>query len=483
MAGTVQADIARKQRELASAVSRLRKLETDSCFDPNDATSRPTPDQQNVIDDFGIIKHQYVRGGNQSGKSQLSARLISWLFAESKPGWVRPKEWGTEPLLIIVMGRTTKQIEDTLWKKISGFLDPSTYHVQRIGGSIQKVTQKDTQNTILFLSHHSENEAREKVQSFVAHAVWLDEMPGSFKLIEELHRRCQARNGYFLASFTPKVINNEIKKLVDNARLPLAKSYKLRALDNPIYTEEKKGEIVQSLGTMTEAYRNTILEGDWLTSDEAVYMLDHDSMILPPPGYTASWRHVEAVDPALKSALGLTVWAEDPTNSKWYCIRSDYIKGIQDPRELILEVQRRTANYNIVRRIADPHEVWYIQMAAGMGIQPNYIGVWGKNTRKGELIKGLQDKLGTRIYLAPWCQDLVYEFEECRWSETAENKIVNASSFHLLDSAQYFADNIPTPIQAAPALPVHQVLYEAHIKRKQQKEKLMNSKVQRTRKW
>jgi hypothetical protein len=98
-----------------------------------------------------------------------------------------------------------------------------------------------------------------------------------------------------------------------------------------------------------------------------------------------------------------------------------------------------------------------------MGI--TYMYPYKKNERKGDLIKGLQEKLGTVCKLAPWVTDLVTEFQECRWSETAAQKIVNASEYHLLDSSEYFADLIPAPDTSSPRpLTQDQRIYEANRK-------------------
>jgi phage terminase large subunit-like protein len=107
-------------------------------------------------------------------------------------------------------------------------------------------------------SHHSESEAREKLQGFVAHYVWLDEMPGSIDIIEELQRRVQSRHGYFLATFTPKVKNDEIKKLIEASKEPASKKYKMPMFDNPSLTQMQKDNIIQSLATYPEAQRRTI---------------------------------------------------------------------------------------------------------------------------------------------------------------------------------------------------------------------------------
>lgn len=438
--------MSKKEEQLkivAAALNRYRKLNLNDCFDPADATSRPTGPQLEVIEDFGKIQHQYVTAGNQSGKTQLGARLTAWLFTESMPGWTRPERWGSEPLLLLVAGRTTKQVEETLWRKISSYLEEGTYQEVKVGNVLQKVINKNNGNTILFFSHHSEREAREKIQSFVAHFAWIDELPASAKLLEEMHRRVQARQGGFLSTFTPKAVNSEIRRIVDASIAPAAKKYKFSMLDNPIYTEEDKQKILQSLDGFSTAYRNCILYGDWLSGDSAVYYFDQELMVRAPENYSPSWRHVESSDPALQSAHGLIVAAEDPATNFWYIIKADYLTDIFYPDKLVEEVALRTRYINLVRRIADGHESWYIHTASQKGI--HYISPYKKNERKSELIKNFQTALGTKLFIAPWCTDLIDEITSCHWSETAEGKIAKGSRFHLIDASHYLVDLLPKP--------------------------------------
>lgn len=457
-------------RLLAVAMHRLETLQRREAFDPANLASRPTPIQQQVLTDFSHIRQQWIRAGNQSGKSATCARIVSWVISDTHPTWKRPADWGDEPLLVLVAGRTGKQIEDSLLPKIRGFLEAGSYKEVRIGNIIQRL-ELTNGNRIVFQSLENPTTARERLQSYVAHLVWVDELPPTIDIVRELLIRVQARDGYFLASFTPTVVNIEIQRYVDSLREPEGKVYRFHMLENPLYAdEERKSQLISRYAHLPEHIREAIFRGEWLSPDDQVYYFDWDRMVAMPEGYSPLWRHVESVDPALKSALGLTVWAENPETGIWYCILSEYIRGIYVPTELVAAVREKVSRYNIVRRIADPHEVWYIQTAGSMGL--NYIGVHKKNDRKSELIKQLQESLGSRVRIAPICESLIGELQECRWSDRAEGKIVNASSYHLLDSAQYFCDNIPKWEKKILSTSWEDWLYQSNEKRKRDDEKV-----------
>lgn len=483
-----------KNRLAAAAYRRLERMKMAECFDPLDLDSAPTDGQQEILDGIHSFKHRYIRAGNQTGKTQIGARETAWIFEENHPTWERPSEWGKEPLVLLVIGRVTKQVEEVLWRKIKGFLDLGQVKEVRSGGALQKVIHKENGNTIIFASHHAENEAREKLQAYVAHYVWIDEMPGSVSLIEELHRRVMARNGYFLATFTPKIKNDEIRKFVDGQQEPLAKTYRLKMLDNPLY-KGREDEILASLEGLTESYRNCILYGEWLRDSNSVYDFDSDKMVVPrlPEYYSPAWRHVEAVDPALKSKFGFVLLAEDPKTDLWYVVKADYITDIYIPREMVEEVSKRTSGYNIVRRVSDPHEVWYMNTATDMKVRPVYQGVYDKTSRKGELMKNLQTSLGTKLLIASWCTDLIDELNSMQWSETAANKIINSSSYHLVDSLQYGVDILPKPTLEKPPVSRDAHLRQMHEKRLNEKAKEAETptkkgnrklyRIQRTKRW
>jgi hypothetical protein len=466
---------------LAVALARLQKLEKQEAFDPNKPSSRPTEKQAQVFSEFGEIKQQWIRAGNQSGKSQTCARIVTWVLTDTHPNWKRPADWADEPLLVVVCGRTGKQLEESLLPKIESFLEPGSYKVVRVGNMVQRL-EINNGNRVVFQSLENPNVAQQRLQSYVAHLVWVDELPPTMSIVRELLIRVQARDGYFLASFTPTVVNIEIQQFVDNIKMPEGKVYTFNMLDNPLYSSvERRTELIGRYAHLPEHVRATIFEGAWSSSDDQVYYFDYPTMVEMPQGYSPLWRHVESVDPALKSALGLTVWAENPVTGMWYCVIADYVRGIHVPTEIVQAVAARTANYNIVKRIADPHEVWYIQTAASMNIK--YVGVYNKNSRKGELIKNLQQSLGAKVKMSPTVTDLIGELQTCRWSEKGEGKIVNSSSYHLLDSAQYFVDEMPKyegPMNSYSSW--EDKLYQTHMNRKKVEDDKAKKEEQRAEK-
>lgn len=480
-------DIAKEQVLLAAAMSKLERMRKIEAFDPSNLESKPTVKQQEVFDDFGRIRQQWIRAGNQSGKSATCARIVSWVLTDTHPTWKRPPEWGEESLLILVAGRTGKHLEDSLLPKIRGFLEPGTYKEVRIGNMIQRL-ELTNGNRIVFQSLENPSTAQERLQSYVAHVVWVDELPPTMGIVRELLIRVQARNGYFMSSFTPTVIQPEIQRYVDGLQEPEGKVYRFHMLDNPLYSDPvRKTELLGRYAHLPPEQQDVIFRGEWSSAEDRVYYFNWDTMVEFPIGYSPLWRHVESVDPAIQSKLGITIWAENPDTHIWYCILAKYIKEIYIPTEIVKTTIALTRGVNIVKRIADPEASWYIQQAAAMGY--NYV-MARKSNRKHELIKQLQQGLGTRLRLSPEVHDLISELQGCRWSESDRDRIVNSSSYHLLDSSQYFADEIPKPEKRIEFHSWDDYIYKANEQRKLKKElviRKINAKAarvaQRSRRW
>lgn len=385
----------------------------------------------------GLVTHN-------SGKSATCAWTMSKVLAENHPSWKRPEEWRDEPLLLIVTGRTGKQIEESLLPKLESFLEEGEYKVIRVGNMAQKIEHVNG-NRIIFQSLENPNLARERLQSYVAHGFWGDEMPPTVEVYNELIMRVQSKQGFGMFSFTPLVHNAKIRKAVDTLEPPIGKLYKFKMLDNPIYADpERKQKVLDTYAHLSAAERATRLEGEWMPAESAVWDFDWDRMVRAPIGYHASWRHVEASDPAMKSAHGFILAAQDPDTNHWYIVRGDYIRGLQDPNELFADVQRRVSSVNLTRRICDPHEAWYIGIANANGV--TYSCPYDKNNRKSELIKNLQMALGEKLFIAPWCTDLIEEISGAQYADSSTGervRIKSGSDYHLADAAQYLVDCLP----------------------------------------
>jgi hypothetical protein len=416
----------------------------------------------------GLVTHN-------SGKSSTIAREYAWILTDTHPYWTRPESWGSEPYLMLIAGQDRRMMEMELWgKKLKPFLDAidgeGVWREVRSGNALQYVENRKKGYKIVFLSHSDSSESNRKhMQGYVAHFVWMDELSNNLSIIEELQRRVQAKDGWFSLSFTPKGKAESIRNWADNIKEPYGKVYRMGMLDNPIYAA-RMDELKARLEHMPEGMRNTVLYGDWEVGDSTVYQFDW-SMVEAPENYNKSWRHVEANDPAMAGKSGFLLFAEDPTSGVWYAVREEYIEGHYSPDNLVNYVKQITAPYNIVRRVADGHEAWYLGMASKMGL--TYQVPYKKNERKDELIKGLQHALTNgRMKIAPWCRSFIAELQSAQWAEgEGKARIVNRKNLHLQDAAQYFVDCAPRPESPVDERPWWQVLREGNAARKK-REKL-----------
>jgi phage terminase large subunit-like protein len=449
------------KRKLAAALRRKEELARQTCFNPFDLQSSPTAEQAEAMEGINDVFQRFVVGGNQSGKSNLGARECSWVFTNTHPFW---KNKPDRPLTMLVVGKTHKIVKEELWEnKIKQFIGNSGYRIYKDGNSLDRVVH-DNGNRILFFSHDAPDVCRQRVQGFVADWVWLDEMPGSYSLLQELFARCQANKAPFIATFTPLLKNQEIRKHVDEGNRKFIRKYTLKTLDNPFYDEEKKEMLLANWENMSETERLTRSEGAWYTGDSSVYDFIEEKHVHKPAHYHPSWRHLEAIDPASAGKAGFALLAEDPQTKVWYVIRDEYIEG-KAPSELLQYAIQYTEGVNLVKRVCDSHEAGYIKEA---NLQKVFYEIPQKKTqRKKELITGLQEALHKgRLKVAPWCQKTKDEFMTCQWAESGD-RIVNARSYHMLDCLQYAIDVLPEPVREVPAQTIYQMMRDKHYKRKE----------------
>lgn len=435
----------------AAAAAKLQALELNECFDAANLDSRPNQEQEAFFRDAGVIKFRYLIGGNGSGKSQTGGRELTWLILDVHPFWKMPKEWKTRPIQALVIGKSRDILENELWyKKIRPFLGPEWKPIRK-GNALSYVEDTKNGHRIIFLTHSDGSQrAIDNLQAYDADMVWVDEMPSKQAVLEETQRRARRPQTLWFATFTPKAVNIKIRKLIDAAKEPVAKRYRMSRFNVPGVDQE--AELI-ALEGLTESQKRTILFGDWAIGDDHVYQFDADLMLADlPEDYKVTWRHVECVDPGSNRG-GLTVWAEDPQTNIWYCVHAEYVDGLRDPVAFYDYCQKVTSKYNIVRRICDPAATSHIGHAVSRKCRPPYTMPYAKNQgRKMELIKNFQTKLSSgRLKLVEdRCAEFIDELANAQWNSNA-SKIVNAHAYHLADCGQYFADLIPDPDKTAAA--------------------------------
>lgn len=439
-----------EQKRIAAAFKALDRHNLSIAFDPFHPNSRPSPKQQEIMDDMDKVSSRFVIAGNRSGKSSIPAREIAWLLTDTHPTWKKPADWGSQPWLILIGAQDLTMASTELWaNKLRPFLSHLKWREVRQGNTLKSVTREDTGDTIVFLSHSDGSEKNRKhMQGYSAHYVWLDEIPASHVILDEMQQRVSAARatghaGFFIMTGTMKFRNDKIRKIVESSKEPAAKKYTMSKFDNPIFRNAEKEEMLRLAG-YSESERNAVLYGDYPTGDYAVYKWDYDFMSVGelPTHYNKGWRHVESVDPAMKSKCGYTLWAEDPATGIWYLGNDTYIEGdsILNVDDLVSKISKMSEGYNITKRFCDVAP-WFISQAHKAGI--HYQQIYDKTGRKESLIKNLQHGLSSgQIKIGRWCTNFIDEIQSCQYAENSD-KMIQSSRYHTLDASQYFYDMRP----------------------------------------
>jgi phage terminase large subunit-like protein len=451
----------RRQRELIKLLEKKAALELDLCFDPLRPGSRPTKTQLRIATDIRTVRQRFVLGGNQSGKSAFGAWECARIF-QNKHDNVWPNR-PQRPLVLMVIGINHKNVLNSLWlKKIEPFLKKGEYKIKWDGSYLSSVTHQNG-NQILFFSHNSPEECRKNTQGYVADWVWLDEMPGSHRLVNELVMRAMANNAPMLFTFTPLVRNADIKNHVETIKRPMGAKYFLNTYENPVYTKDQLELMREEHKLMSDAERATRISGAWYAGDSAVYDFSQEEHVEEPPNYSPQWRHVEAIDPANSGKTGHALIAENPATGTWYLVREFYYKD-KSPTELIESAKNSIYGFNIVKRVSDTNP-WFTKEAHRHSLW--YEIPHRKSQRKADLIKGLQDSLHKgKLKIAPWCKGAIDEFTTCQWAEGGStDRIVNSKHYHLLDCLQYGVDKLPPPEAVVEEKTFYQIMRDKHRER------------------
>jgi hypothetical protein len=451
------------QQQMAIA-ARLRELRLATDFDAQRPDSKMTAEQQEAMDCICSykVKNVYVTGGNRSGKSQMLRRLVAWFLREDDDAqWKRRPEW-KGPLTGLLISKSHKQLRGSLLEGIIPFFEgDKDFKIIRNSNYIECLMHKKTGNVIWVLVHENVSQCRERVQSFMSHMCFLDEMPAgahATKLMEETGARVIDSKGVFASFFTPKSINKAMKLHVESMRPPAGKKFTLSFLNNPGIDEEAKAVRLEEIQAMPEHMQGTLLRGDWMSGEHTVFTVS-DEALQAPQNYSIYWRHVVSVDPALNSQQGVIVCAEDPLTSHWYVVKSEKMDKIADVDEGVDRVSRLILqhNWNVTSIVYDPASTyWYKQAKKHEHLRKYKITCpFNKNSteRKDEMISNLQMALGVNLFIGPDNDDLLDEFSCCEWSDHDPSKIKKGQKYHLLDAIRYFVDCMPKKLDVPPPPP------------------------------
>jgi hypothetical protein len=428
-----------KKLELAK-LRRIVASQLKLSFDGLVPGSLPTAEQEAVLRSESPIN--WVISGNRAGKTTCGGRIVSWWFNDEHPYIKRPKLWGSGSFNIIVVGRLQEQIESEIWeKKIRPFLAEGSYETKTVGGALKSATHLKTGNKILFFSHHDAVNARDKVQAFTAPVVWVDEMPSDSGIITELVMRTVTLQGFFYATFTPLIENDDIYRLVETPS-PYAKKHHLTLLQNPMFKgreTEVEGQIRSICAT--EAEYRARMYGEWYRSSDQVFRLPANCFRELPTHYHRGWRHFAVVDPAASGTVGMLLCAEDPTTGDWYVVFAKYLQG-SAAFDLVQDVEKSIDGYNVRWKLTDCNPAGFYKEALRVG-KP-WRPVADKKDRKVETIEKTNEVLASgRLLLTSGADLLKSEATKCKWADSGEDKIRKASRFHTLDCLRYFVDNLP----------------------------------------
>jgi Terminase large subunit, T4likevirus-type, N-terminal len=489
-----------EREELYELKKKLREA-LGACFVGEDLTSRPTGVADQILKD---TKHRgfWCIGPNRSGKTSVVAREIAWWFLDAHPYKPRPKEWGSKPITIIIAGRSNSILEAELWeKKLKPLLPDGTYgRPKRKGGVLNMIVNPENGNRMIFCSHNDSATARKRVEGYSAEIVWLDEMPEDMSFITELIFRVISSGqvslenkvyGYFYASFTPLVVSEDIRVMVDSAKFPF-KKFMLLLEDNPTFkgwTSEALDDLIRPL-CASEVEFETRRRGKWFYKSDRVFYGYHPDLNRTELSfeYLPNLHHVVSVDPAASGKVGITVWVKDPSplfKKRWWCVSSHIIQG-EAASKLVRKIEDEIImGKNILAggRICDCSPSGFYKEAEVQNIE--YSPIFNKAGNKDNSIEEFNNALlAGHIMIADTAETEDLHRELLKAKRTEEGNIVKATKLHLTDSGRYFWEYKPGIPDVATVYDdyMHQMKQESLRRREEEfKQEQIRMKLNRSR--
>lgn len=423
------------------------------------------------------IKILLVKGGNRSGKTEVTA-AISTAFALGKeyfrgdPAWSWVKDLPIpekKNLNIWLVGLDYKVLKDVIWREklFAGANHPGFLPKDN---SIENVLDRDMQ--IFFqngnvISGKSADSGREKFQSASVDLVWIDEECDA-EIFDECYQRTVDCGGLIIISVTPLIdINSGVKtpwiynlwEDMRNGRKDIA-SVNLSVLDNPVVPEEEKKKLLEKWkGHPEERAR---LFGEFVRRSGLVYYMWDRNVHLKRTNPPSDWYTAVSIDPA---ATGITaaLWSRTDPSGNLHLYKSYYLSDATIG-EHVLNIKTRNRG--------DRVDVWYIDPTWGSqrGAENHKTGQQlyrdaGLPVRLAEvgddfgLLASLEYMQATsigpesrhpRVYVDPSLTDFVDEIEHYIYDSYHSGPLKGMSkdrprkkSDHLLNAFQYLCAQKP----------------------------------------
>lgn len=224
---------AQVSEELEKCRLMLQELRIESGF------MNASPKQVEVMEAFmgGVYKTIFVSGGNQSGKSFISARLFAWYLRErAKPGevyWcINPNSeksvMGQQRMLWDCLPR--RMLGGQVWTEKNGFGSKNPLLV------LHSNIAEGAPIIVKFKSQAQYEENPDSFESETVSGIWIDESIDG-RCYQALQPRVAIRNGFMLVSTIPSTqwMWESFENATEEARV---KCFKILASDNPAMLPE-----------------------------------------------------------------------------------------------------------------------------------------------------------------------------------------------------------------------------------------------------
>lgn len=421
-----------------------------SSFIPALPKAIPFAEQLKFFKDDALTR--LLRCGNRSGKTFSTMRDLAWKITRTHP---YRKKWRedysqSKKKEFWIAGPSYDFVDSTMWEMYLRQFIPDWYYTDDDGKEMITYTNMHHIDTITFrngdtIECKSYSQSDLAVMGRAIDDLTIDEMPRSLKLLSELITRTLDRDGEVTMGFTPIVEDIEIKNYLDSS--PTVSKHSWSLIANPHYRDnpDRLQRAMDEWANLPEQERNTRIRGDWYFERKGGRVFEGlDWELIDDFAVPNEWRRARVVDPAAH-VTGFTEWAENPHTNQWICINAVEFKWkekLSTDRMLIEAMERYKPYPGFIYTLSlyDNAEAWFGSEGAKVGFVPCMLK--NRVAAINELKKMVNSKKLVAFRNA--AKLLVNQMSEYHFKPDGT---INKKNDHALDTAMYFARQIPAKSQ------------------------------------